>query len=92
MILPPCFAAMCFAAVWLAIKTLRRFRLTVSKKTAGSVLAKSRSFPGLEVPKLLTNTSMRPALSTNSSTMEEKVSGFVASLKTHATLQPSAFS
>ena len=46
------------AAAWLAIKTLRRFRFTVSKKICGSVLAKSKSFPGLDVPKLLTKTSM----------------------------------
>ena len=60
-------------------------------RAAGSVLEKSRSFPGLEVPKLLTSTSIRPASSTVSFTMEEKVSGLVASLSTHFTLPPSVF-
>ena len=59
---------------------LLRFRFTVSKKTCGSVLEKTKSFPGLDVPKLLINTSIRPASVTTSSTIVGKVSGLLAVL------------
>ena len=59
---------------------VNNFSCTVFMKTSGSVCAKSRSLPGLDVPKLFTSTSMRPAFVMVSSTIERKVSGLVASL------------